>query len=160
MPGARSLGRALAAAYRSAGGPEQQVAVLRDTLAATSAAEAAARAERRDPDAARLAREVCQVRAWLLIRRRHWARAPGFQDVQGRWCVIQPSIALLLHVAESHSTDGEVCGSSWGGPHMAAGPWYGFISCRLEGHLPKDGVWIQHMPKCHSNMETRIIWVG
>ena len=66
MPGARSLGRALAAAYRSAGGPEQQVAVLRDTLAATSAAESAARAEGRDPDAARLAREVCQVRAWLL----------------------------------------------------------------------------------------------
>ena len=64
-PGARLLVRALAAAYRSAGDLEQQVAHLRDTLAATSADEAAARAERRDKDTPRLAREVGQVRTRL-----------------------------------------------------------------------------------------------
>ncbi len=72
MPGARSLGRATAAAYCSAGNPQQQAAVLRDTLAATSAAEAAARAERRDRNASRLAGEVCQVRAQPMSTASTW----------------------------------------------------------------------------------------
>ena len=121
MPGARFLGRVLAATYQLAGGPEQQVAALRDSLAAASAAEAAARAEGRGPDAARLAREVCLVRAWLLssaITGRGFHL--GFRVCGGdgassslaslSFCVPRSPVAWMEQCAAAHG----------GGPYVAA----------------------------------------
>ena len=60
------LAQALAAALLYISDFEQSVAVLRGALAATYASEAAARAEGREQDAARLALEACQVRPLFL----------------------------------------------------------------------------------------------
>ena len=96
MPGARWLARSLSAAYRSTGRPEQQVALLRDTLTAASAAEAAARAEGRDPDAARLAREVCQVRAGLLATSRFRLRV--YESMEGAGTQTPPGLRGMCQV--------------------------------------------------------------
>lgn len=73
MPGARMLAHALAQTLLHIRDFEQHVAVLRGTLAATAACEAAARAAGRDRDAARIAVEVYEVRAWLLSSAGTWS---------------------------------------------------------------------------------------
>ena len=128
------------------------MAVLRGALAATYASEAAARAEGREQDAARLALEACQVRpGW-------WSRQAPVgccaQNIPERCGVSWPCNAIPCVLQSHKGAQKAACGSPWDAPCVAATDswqWCALALASLDGYFwfqagMDQGVRGQHLP--------------